>query len=126
MQGLTARLLLQEKLPKIALDHTGHDRQFPRLFSPATFYFMSRVCDITGAKPLRGRKIHRRGLAKKKGGIGQHVTAVVPRVFQPNLKTKRIWVPELNRFVTVKLSARALKTVTKNGAYATLKKAGVV
>ncbi len=87
---------------------------------------MSRVCSITGAKPRRGSVIHRRGLAKKKGGIGQHVTAVVPRVFQPNLKTKRIWVPELNRFVTVKATARAFKTVTKNGAYATLKKAGLV
>jgi large subunit ribosomal protein L28 len=87
---------------------------------------MSKICSITGAKPSQGSVIHRRGLAKKKGGIGQHVTKVVARTFTPNLKTKRIWVPELNRFVTVKLSARALKTVTKNGAYATLKKAGVV
>ncbi len=87
---------------------------------------MSRVCSITGAKPVRGSKIHRRGLAKKKGGIGMHVTKVVPRVFLPNLKTKRIWVPELNKFVTVKLSARALKTISKNGAYATLKKAGLI
>ncbi|RYD49649.1 MAG: 50S ribosomal protein L28 [Verrucomicrobiaceae bacterium] len=87
---------------------------------------MSKICSITGAKPSQGSIIHRRGLAKKKGGIGQHVTKVVARTFTPNLKTKRIWVPELNRFVTVKLSARALKTVTKNGAYATLKKAGVV
>ena len=87
---------------------------------------MSRVCDITGAKPLRGHKIHRRGLAKKKGGIGQHVTAMTPRQFFPNLRTKRVWVPELKKFVTVKLTARALKTVNKNGAYATLKKAGLV
>ena len=87
---------------------------------------MSRVCSITGAKPTRGSVIHRRGLAKKKGGIGQHVTKVVPRTFHPNLKTKRVWVPELNRFVTVKATARAFKTVTKNGAYATLKKAGLV
>lgn len=87
---------------------------------------MSRVCSITGAKPSRGSVIHRRGLAKKKGGIGQHVTKVVARTFQPNLKTKRVWVPELNRFVTVKATARALKTVTKNGAYVTLKKAGLV
>lgn len=87
---------------------------------------MSRVCSITGAKPHRGSVIHRRGLAKKKGGIGQHVTAVVARTFHPNLKTKRIWVPELNRFVSVKATARALKTVTKNGAYVTLKKAGLV
>jgi large subunit ribosomal protein L28 len=87
---------------------------------------MSRVCDITGAKPLRGNKIHRRGLAKKKGGIGQHVTAITPRYFLPNLRKKRVWVPELNKFVTVKASVRGLKTLNRNGAYATLKKAGLV
>ncbi len=87
---------------------------------------MSVICDITGAKPIRGNKIHRRGLAKKKGGIGQHVTAITPRYFLPNLRTKRIWVPELKRFVTVKLTARAMKTINKNGAYSTLKKAGLV
>ena len=65
---------------------------------------MSRVCDITGAKPLRGRKIHRRGLAKKKGGIGQHVTATTPRYFQPNLRTKRVSVPVLQKFVTGKIT----------------------
>jgi large subunit ribosomal protein L28 len=89
-------------------------------------FVMSRECSITGAKPAKGHVIHRRGMAKKKGGVGQHVTANTPRLFTPNLKTKRIWVPELNRFVTVKLSARALKTITKNGAFNTLKKAGLV
>ena len=87
---------------------------------------MSKICSITKAKPSRGSVIHRRGLAKKKGGIGQHVTAVTPRSFEPNLKTKRLWISELKRFVTVKLSARALKTVNKNGAFSTLKKAGVI
>lgn len=87
---------------------------------------MSRVCSITKAKPSRGSVIHRRGLAKKKGGIGQHVTKVVSRTFVPNLQTKRIWVPELKKFVSVKLTARALKTISKNGAFATLKKAGLV
>jgi large subunit ribosomal protein L28 len=87
---------------------------------------MSRVCSITGAKPTKGHVIHRRGMAKKKGGVGQHVTANTPRLFVPNLKTRRIWVPELERFVTVKLSTRALKTIAKNGAYQTLKAAGLV
>lgn len=87
---------------------------------------MSRVCSITGAKPTRGHVIHRRGMAKKKGGVGRHVTANTPRVFLPNLQTKRIWVPELKKFVRVKLTARAIKTVTRNGAYATLKKAGLL
>jgi large subunit ribosomal protein L28 len=65
-------------------------------------------------------------MAKKKGGVGRHVTANTKRTFEPNLKTRRIWVSELKKFVTVKLTARAIKTVTKNGAYATLKKAGVI
>ena len=87
---------------------------------------MSKVCSITHAKVSKGSTIHRRGMAKKKGGVGRHVTANTPRQFFPNLKTRRLWVPELKRFVTIKLSARAIKTVTKNGAYATLKKAGVI
>ncbi len=65
-------------------------------------------------------------MAKKKGGVGQHVTANTPRLFTPNLKTRRIWVPELHRFLTVKLTARALKTITKNGAFKTLQKAGLL
>jgi large subunit ribosomal protein L28 len=65
-------------------------------------------------------------MAKKKGGVGRHVTKNVPRTFSPNLKTRRLWVPELGRFVSIKLSTRALKTVAKNGAFATLKKAGLV
>lgn len=85
-----------------------------------------KVCEITKARPVKGSVIHRRGLAKKKGGIGQHVTKVVSRTFTPNLRVRRIWVTELNRYVVVKLTARALKTVTKNGAFATLKKAGVI
>jgi large subunit ribosomal protein L28 len=55
-----------------------------------------------------------------------HVTAMTPRYFNPNLKTKRIWVPELKKFVTVKATARAFKTISKNGAHATLSKAGII
>jgi large subunit ribosomal protein L28 len=87
---------------------------------------MSRVCTITGSKPTRGSHIHRRGLAKKKGGVGRHVTKNVPRTFCPNLREQRVWVPELKKFVRVKATARALKTINKNGAFATLKKAGLL
>ena len=44
----------------------------------------------------------------------------------PNLQKKRIFIPEENRFITVKLSARALKTINKNGAKVTLQKAGLL
>jgi len=87
---------------------------------------MSKVCQVTGARTRRGNRIHRSGLAKKKGGIGRHVTKVVKRSVEPNLRVKRIWVPELNRHIKVKLTARALKTIGKNGAYSTLKKAGLI
>ncbi|MEZ5305421.1 MAG: 50S ribosomal protein L28 [Verrucomicrobiales bacterium] len=87
---------------------------------------MSKKCTITGAKPRVGRRIHRSGLAKKKGGIGMHVTKVVKRTVTPNLRVKRVWVPELGRHVKVKCTARALKTIAKNGAYATLKQAGLI
>lgn len=73
-----------------------------------------------------GSKIHRRGLAKKKGGIGMHVTKVTPREFVPNLRKKRVWVPELKKFVVVKATARAFKTIDKNGAFKTLKKADLI
>ncbi len=50
---------------------------------------MSRRCEICGKGGVRGNRIHRRGQAKKKGGIGQHVTAITPRVFTPNLQVMR-------------------------------------
>ena len=87
---------------------------------------MSRICSITGAIPVKGHRILRSGKSKKSGGIGMHVTANTKRTFSPNLREKRIYVPELKRYVTLKLTARALKTVTKNGAFATLKKAGIL
>ena len=93
---------------------------------PSQIRLMSKVCSITGSKPSRGSVIHRRGMAKKKGGVGRHVTKNVPRTFQPNLHEHRIWVAELKKFVRIKVSARGLKTINKNGAYAALKKAGVI
>jgi large subunit ribosomal protein L28 len=87
---------------------------------------MSKVCTITGSRVTRGSVIHRRGMAKKKGGVGRHVTKNVPRVFAPNLRQQRIWVPELKKFVRIRVTARGLKTINKNGAYSALKRAGVI
>ena len=50
---------------------------------------MSKVCEICGKKPVAGRTIKRRGLAKAKGGVGMKITGVNPRRFLPNLKTVR-------------------------------------
>lgn len=48
---------------------------------------MSRICEICGKGPLTGNRIIRHGLAKYKGGIGLHTTAVTRRRFLPNLHT---------------------------------------
>jgi large subunit ribosomal protein L28 len=87
---------------------------------------MSKVCSITGSRVTRGSIIHRRGMAKKKGGVGRHVTKNVRREFHPNLHEHRIWVPELKKFVRIRVTARGLKTINKNGAYRALQKAGVI
>jgi large subunit ribosomal protein L28 len=50
---------------------------------------MSKVCAICGKKPVAGRTIVRRGLAKKKGGVGMKITGITARRFIPNLKSVR-------------------------------------
>ncbi len=44
----------------------------------------------------------------------------------PNLQKKRIYIPELKKHVSLTLSTKAIKTINKKGAYAVLKKAGVI
>ena len=50
---------------------------------------MSRICAFCGKEPQTGNHIVRHGLAKYKGGIGLHTTAVTPRRFLPNLHSVR-------------------------------------
>ena len=90
------------------------------------FFRDMKVCNITGSRAVRGSVIHRRGLAKKKGGVGRHITKMVPRFFAPNLQRHRIWVPELKKFVRIRVTARGLKTINKQGAYKALKKVGAI
>lgn len=63
---------------------------------------MARKCQVTGIGPQYGSSI-------------SHAHNKTKRRFLPNLQTKKIWVQELNREVKVKLSAKALKTISKNG-----------
>jgi large subunit ribosomal protein L28 len=63
---------------------------------------MSRVCQVTGKKPVTGNNV-------------SHAHNRSKRRFLPNLQKKRIWVQELNRFVTLRVSARGLKHISKNG-----------
>ncbi|MFA7676982.1 MAG: 50S ribosomal protein L28 [Candidatus Omnitrophota bacterium] len=53
---------------------------------------MSRRCKICGKKALTGSSISRRGLPKKKGGVGLKTTGITKRKFFPNLQSKKALV----------------------------------
>lgn len=84
-----------------------------------------RRCDLTHKKPLTGHYVCRRGLSKKSGGVGIKTTAVNPRRFLPNLHDRRLWVPELKRYVRVRISSNALRTAQRRGLYRMLVEAGI-
>ena len=73
---------------------------------------MSRVCRISGKKPLVGYNV-------------SHSHNKTKRRQYPNLQAKRIYVEQLGKFVRIRLSARALKTVTRVGLMPYLKKQGL-
>ncbi len=80
---------------------------------------MSKKCDVTKQTGTTG------------GGYANRTRATVftptgKRRRQVNLQKRRIFVPEINKTVNLNLSTRAIKTIAKNGAYKTLKKAGII
>ena len=71
---------------------------------------MSRVCQITGKRRIIGHKV-------------SHSNVKTKRTFEPNLFTKRFFVPQEDRFVTIKVSAAGIRTISKIGIYEALKRA---
>ena len=63
---------------------------------------MARRCQVTGKKPASGNQI-------------SHAHNVNKRRFLPNLKKKRYWVPEENRFVTLTVSTHGMKIIDRLG-----------
>ena len=71
---------------------------------------MSRVCQITGKRPRSGNNV-------------SHANNKTKRKFYPNLHKKRFYIPEEDKWITLKVSTQALRTINKNGITAVLKKA---
>jgi large subunit ribosomal protein L28 len=86
---------------------------------------MARTCLISGKGTVSGHNVPRKGQAKKHGGVGQHIGVKTKRTFKTNMVTKKIFVPELGKSVKIRISTRALKSVTKNGLLPMLKKNGL-
>jgi large subunit ribosomal protein L28 len=74
---------------------------------------MSRVCQLTGTGPVTGSRIRRSGKAKKKGGIGMHVTKVVKRRFLPNLQRVKAIIDGEVKYIRVTAKAIKKGLVTK-------------
>jgi len=68
---------------------------------------MARVCQVTGKAPMSGHNI-------------SHANNKTKRRFLPNLQRRRFWVESENRWVSLRLTNAALRTIDKNGIDAVL------
>ena len=71
---------------------------------------MARVCQVTGKRPRVGNHVSHSNIKKR-------------RKFYPNLQKKRFYIPEEDRWITLKVATSTLRTINKNGISAVLKKA---
>ena len=69
---------------------------------------MSRVCEITGKKAIVGNNV-------------SHSNTKTKRKFNVNLKVKKFYIPEEDKWITMRISTSALRTINKNGISAVLK-----
>lgn len=69
---------------------------------------MAKVCEVTGKKPMSGNRV-------------SHANNKTRRTFEPNLHEHRFWVPSENRFIRLRVSAAAMKTIDKLGIEAVLR-----
>ncbi len=63
---------------------------------------MAKVCQVTGKRPVSGNRV-------------SHANNKTKRRFEPNLHEQRFWVPSEKRFIKLKVSAKAIKTIDKVG-----------
>lgn len=69
---------------------------------------MARVCQVTGKSRMIGNNV-------------SHSKRRTKREFAPNLKSKKFWLEDEQRFITLKVSCRGMKTIYKNGLAETVK-----
>ena len=63
---------------------------------------MSRACDVTGKKPMFGNNV-------------SHAHNKSRRRFNINLQKKKFWLPDENRYVTLRISTRGMRVIDKKG-----------
>jgi len=80
---------------------------------------MVKICKISKKESIVGGGYSNRTRATKFNPTGK-------KRKYPNLQKKKVFVPELNKSIKIEVSTRGMRTMKKNGVYATLKKAGMV
>jgi len=70
---------------------------------------MARVCDICGKRTEVGCQVERRGITKKKGGIGLRITSREKRKFKPNIQKVKVTVNDGKTATRMKVCTRCLK-----------------
>jgi large subunit ribosomal protein L28 len=73
---------------------------------------MARVCQITGKSPMVGNNV-------------SHANNKTKRRFLPNLQSRRFWLESENRFIRLRVSAAALRTIDKKGIEAVLEELAI-
>ena len=68
---------------------------------------MARVCEVTGKKPMTGHHV-------------SHANNKTKRRFLPNLQRRRFWIESERRWISLRVSNEALRTIDKNGIDAVL------
>lgn len=63
---------------------------------------MSRVCQVTGRRPVAGNNV-------------SHSQVRTKRRFEPNLQSHRFWLPQEKRWITLRVSTRGMKIISKRG-----------
>lgn len=71
---------------------------------------MSPICQITGKKPITGHRV-------------SHSNVKTNRWFYPNIQEKKFFIPEENRWITLKVSTKGMRIINKKGVLASIKDA---
>ena len=71
---------------------------------------MSRICQITGKRPITGNRV-------------SHSNVKTRRWFLPNIQDKKFFIPEENRWISLKVSAKGMRIINKKGVLASIKDA---
>ena len=89
---------------------SGKSKYSAYICTPVIRIAMSKVCQITGKHVITGNKV-------------SHSNIKTRRTFAPNLQDRKFYIPEEKKWITLRVSAAGMRTISKNGIVSALKTA---